>query len=253
MFMSTLLSGVTLGVAAGLTGIHASMAPRSQLFGRTIYRGRDYRCVALTYDDGPNPKHTLTLLELFEHQSVKATFFVIGRYAKTEGAILREIVKGGHVIGNHSYNHRNLLWLPRKEIDREIEDCQKAIEDSTGSSPQHFRPPFGARRPAVLQAAITRHLIPVMWTGTCFDWKGIGSDEIVRRASRDIDNKRFGSILLLHDGGHGRLGADRSETIQASKTLVTKYSAAGFRFVTVPVAVAEYHKDISHDESAGHD
>src|SRR5215471_6726192 len=89
--------------AASCAG-YASMAPQSQLYGRTLTHGADPKQIALTFDDGPNDPHTLRLLEVLARYEAKATFFLIGKYVRLRPDIVRAIAAAGHEIGNHTHS-----------------------------------------------------------------------------------------------------------------------------------------------------
>ncbi len=99
--------------------------------------------IHLTFDDGPNPATTPYLLELFEEEGVKATFFVIGNQVEKHEDLLLEISKHGHTIGNHTYSHLFLPMLSRQKMETEILTTSQRIKDVTGQQPKLFRPPFG--------------------------------------------------------------------------------------------------------------
>jgi len=225
-----LVAGV-VGAMASQAG-YQSMAPTGQWYGRTftgIPRGA--KQIALTYDDGPNDPHTLRLLEVLARHDVRATFFLIGQFVKQRPDIVRELARAGHVIGNHTFSHPLLIFRSRATIRRELSDCNVAVADATGRTPDLFRPPFGGRRPVVLSIARDMALEPVMWHVTGYDWNAPPADSIVRRVSRRI---RGGDVILLHDGGHLQMGADRSPTVIATDQLIMRYKAEGYDFVTVP-------------------
>ena len=214
--------------AAGLAGVsylaYQCYAPTSQFYGRTLYQGQNAKDLALTYDDGPNDVHTERLLDILARHNVKATFFLIGRYVAARPQIARAVLDAGHLLANHTYTHPNLLLLKREQIRGQLSDCSKAISDATGVEPRFFRPPFGARRPAVLQAARELGLEPVMWNVTCFDWRETTADAVERHARRRIESQQDrGYIVLLHDGGHSRLGIDRSHTVETTQRLISRY------------------------------
>ena len=211
-----------LGGAAYLA--YHSYWPTSQLFGPTLHRFSDPRRLSLTYDDGPNDPYTGRLLELLARHEIKATFFLIGRFVAARPRIARNIAEAGHLLGNHTFTHPNLLLLSRAQIRNQLSDCSKAIADATGIEARFFRPPFGARRPAVLQAARELGMEPVMWDVTCFDWKRTTADAVERHARKRIERDRIhGHIILLHDGGHPRMGMDRGHTVQATERLIMRY------------------------------
>jgi peptidoglycan-N-acetylglucosamine deacetylase len=218
----------TVAVAAG----YQSMAPTGQWYGKTFTGlARPSRQLALTYDDGPNDLHTQRLLEVLAKHTVHATFFLIGNYVKQRPALAREISQAGHVIANHTFTHPLLIFKSEKEIRRELLDCRSAIEDAVGAHSNLFRPPFGGRRPGVLRIARDLGLHTIMWNVPGQDWKALPAAEIERNIAKQV---RGGDVILLHDGGHARLGIDRSQTILATDHLVEKYKKEGYEFVTIP-------------------
>jgi len=228
---------VTLGTAAvaGVAAVSAgyqSMAPTGQWYGRT-FTGlpAGTKQLALTYDDGPNDPHTLRLVELLARHNVRATFFLIGRYVAQRPDIVREIVQAGHIIGNHTFTHPLLIFKNAKETHAELTRCRAAIHDAVGEHSNLFRPPFGGRRPATLRIARELGLRPIMWNVTGYDWNAPPAAVIEEKVSRQI---RGGNVILLHDGGHKQMGADRAQTVIATDHLITRYKSEGYAFVTVP-------------------
>jgi peptidoglycan/xylan/chitin deacetylase (PgdA/CDA1 family) len=189
------------------------------------------RQLALTYDDGPNDPHTLGLLEILAKHSVKATFFLIGRYVKQRPEIVRELVEAGHVVGNHTFSHPNLIFASASQTRMQLRDCEQALTDAVGEHSRLFRPPFGGRRPSTLRVARALGLKPVMWNVTGGDWKGKPAEYIERRVRQQV---RGGDVILLHDGGHLTFGADRSQSVIATDRLVARYKSEGYEFATVP-------------------
>jgi peptidoglycan/xylan/chitin deacetylase (PgdA/CDA1 family) len=226
--------GTVLGAAAAVGVIAAgyqSMAPTGQWYGPT-FTGlpRGFKQIALTYDDGPNDPHTLRLLEVFARHNVRATFFLIGKYVRQRPGLAREIVAAGHVVGNHTFTHPLLIFKRPAEIRRELADCRSALQDAIGDHSRLFRPPFGGRRPAVLRIARDLGLVPVMWNVTGYDWNAPPAEVIERKVSQRI---RGGDVILLHDGGHAAMGADRAQTVIATDRLIAKHKSDGYEFVTI--------------------
>jgi peptidoglycan-N-acetylglucosamine deacetylase len=221
-----------VSAAAAFSAGYQSMAPTGQWYGKTFTGASpDPRQLALTYDDGPNDSCTQRLLEVLARHNVHATFFLIGRYVCQSPQIVREISQAGHIIGNHTFSHPLLIFKSAAEIRREINDCRSAIEDAVGAHSNLFRPPFGGRRPAVLRIARSLGLEPVMWNVTGYDWSAPPAAEIERKVRRRI---RGGNVILLHDGGHRQIGADRSQTILATDALIARYKNEAYEFVTIP-------------------
>lgn len=218
-----------LGIAGAIVGAgylaYHCYSPESQLYGRTLTHLPDPKHLALTYDDGPNDVYTERLLEVLARHEVKATFFLIGRFVTARPQIARAIADAGHLLANHTETHPNLLFLSRSGLRCQLSDCSKALADATGVETRHFRPPFGARRPAVLQVARELGLVPVMWSVTCYDWhRRASADSVFNHARKGIEGSRMrGHIVLLHDGSHTNLGQDRSHTVEATERLLLRY------------------------------
>lgn len=223
------ITGVS--AAAAFAVGYQSMSPTGQWYGKT-FTGlpRGSRQIALTYDDGPNDPHTQRLLEVLASHGVHATFFLIGRYVRRHPEIVRKIVQAGHVVGNHTFTHPLLTLKSEAEIRQELSACRAALQDVIGAHSNLFRPPFGGRRPAVLRIARELGLETIMWNVTGYDWDAPPAAVIERKIAKQI---RGGDVVLLHDGGHKQIGADRSQTVIATDRLIARYKAKGYEFVTM--------------------
>lgn len=221
----------TAAAAALATAGYQSIAPTGQWYGDTFTGlSRSTRQLALTYDDGPNDPHTMRLLEVLARHDVRATFFLIGNYVKQRPDLAREIVKAGHVVGNHTFTHPLLTFKSAAEVREELSTCRSALQDAIGQHSNLFRPPFGGRRPAVLRIARDLGLTPIMWNVTGYDWTAPPSALIEQKVTKQI---RGGDVILLHDGGHKEMGADRSQTVLATDHLIAKYKSEGYEFRTI--------------------
>jgi peptidoglycan/xylan/chitin deacetylase (PgdA/CDA1 family) len=221
---------------------YASLWPTSQLFGKTLIAGADPDELALTFDDGPNDAATPHLLDVLARHNVRATFFIMGSFARQRPEIVRRTAAEGHLIANHTMDHPRLALEPQRNVHRQLADCSAVLEDLTGKPVRFFRPPFGSRRPVVLQIAREVGLIPVTWNVTCYDWDPIGADGIFTRMEAGIaTNRRRGraSNILLHDGGHRGMGAHRIDTVNAVDRLLNRENSAQRRWVTVDAWAAE--------------
>jgi peptidoglycan-N-acetylglucosamine deacetylase len=220
-----------VAAAASAAG-YQSMAPAGQWFGHT-FTGleRGSKQLALTYDDGPNDPHTQHLLDVLVRHKVHATFFLIGRYVQQRPDIVRELVKAGHIVGNHTFTHPMLTFKSAQELRSQLENCDRALTDAVGERSNLFRPPFGGRRPVVLRTARRMGLEPIMWNVTGYDWDATSAEHIERKVTSRV---RGGNVILLHDGGHRAFGADRSYTVAATDRLISRYKSEGYEFVTIP-------------------
>ncbi|MGB6386419.1 MAG: polysaccharide deacetylase family protein [Terriglobales bacterium] len=224
------LIGLTAAAAASAAS-YQSMAPTGQWYGRTFTGGiRGSKQIALTYDDGPNDPHTLKLLEVLAKNNVQATFFMIGRYAQQRPDIARAVAQAGHVISNHTFTHPLLIFKSEAQMRKELLDCHKALDDAIGKHSNLFRPPFGGRRPATLRIARELGLQTILWNVTGYDWNAPPAAVIEKKVARQM---RGGDVILLHDGGHRAMAADRAQTVIATDNLIRRYKDEGYEFVTV--------------------
>jgi peptidoglycan/xylan/chitin deacetylase (PgdA/CDA1 family) len=224
------LIGLTAAATASAAA-YQSMAPTAQWYGRTFAGGiRGSKHIALTYDDGPNDPHTLKVLDVLAKHSVRATFFMIGRYVQQRPDIARAVAQAGHVIGNHTFTHPLLIFKSETQTRTQLVHCHQALQDTIGEHSNLFRPPFGGRRPATLRIARELGLRTVMWNVTGYDWNGPPAAVIEKKVARQIHG---GDVILLHDGGHRALGADRAQTAIATENLIRRYRDQGHEFVTV--------------------
>jgi peptidoglycan-N-acetylglucosamine deacetylase len=235
MLATIAIAGTAAGLAAGGYA-YAAMWPASQIFGRAIIGGPDAREYALTYDDGPNDPDTQRLLEVLAQHKVRATFFLIGRFAKQRPDIVRAIHAAGHLIGNHTMTHPVLLFTSPRHVREELAGCTAAIEDAIGAPVRYFRPPHGARRPDVLRTARELGLTPVLWNAMGYDWQPTTSEKVIANLDKGIlhnQRRHAGSNLLLHDGGQAGIGQDRSHTVAATAALLARSTQQDIRFVTL--------------------
>ncbi|HEY0263551.1 MAG TPA: polysaccharide deacetylase family protein [Granulicella sp.] len=219
-------------IAAAGSLTYAALSPQSQLFGRVLIAGNNPDQLALTYDDGPNPAATPQLLDLLAAHNVRATFFLIGRFVRTEAALTKRIAAAGHIIGNHTMTHPWLHSQSAARIRIELGDCNAALEDTLGAPVTLFRPPHGARRPAVLRIARELGLTAVNWNILANDWQpALDPAVLLTRVQKGIARNRSAcrsSNILLHDGFDQTLGADRLATVEATRRLLALHPAEHF-------------------------
>ncbi|MGQ9735460.1 MAG: polysaccharide deacetylase family protein [Thermaceae bacterium] len=169
-----------------------------------MYRGDpETNRVALTFDDAPHPLFTPLLLDTLARLRLKATFFVIGRNAVAYPYFVRDLVKAGHELGNHTFHHLRLPELPPEQIREEIAACSEALLALTGEHVRYFRPPGGRYSREVLRIARELGLTTVFWTNDPGDYQSLPDPALKARLFRRL---RPGGIILLHDNVVGTLG-----------------------------------------------
>ncbi|HEY3050864.1 MAG TPA: bifunctional polysaccharide deacetylase/glycosyltransferase family 2 protein [Gaiellaceae bacterium] len=188
--------------------------------------------VALTFDDGPDPRWTPRIADALRRLDVPATFFVVGSEVVRHPDIVRRLHREGFELGNHTFTHADVSTLPGWEQRLQVGLTDNALAGTVGIRPRLFRPPYSSvpggvnTQQARAFERLARDGYDVVLTDLDGeDWRRPGVDSIVASAT---PQGRRGGIVLLHDGG-----GDRSQTVQAVERLVPALRARGFRFVTV--------------------
>lgn len=151
--------------------------------------------VALTFDDGPNPGNTATLLNALKQNGLRATFFSLGQNAQNYPSLVRDQVSAGMWVGNHSWSHPHMTQLSSAQMSSEITRTQQAIQSATGSAPKLFRPPYGETNATLKSVEAQNGLTEVLWTVDSQDWNGASTAQIVAAAGR----MQNGDVILMHD------------------------------------------------------
>jgi peptidoglycan/xylan/chitin deacetylase (PgdA/CDA1 family) len=227
LFVSGEMAAVPLGLFL-LLCFTAPFVSRVGFFLPVISRGgRTGKAVALTFDDGPDPVVTPLVLDLLRRYRLRANFFVAGRKAERHPELVREILRQGHTIGNHSFRHDPLLMLrSRATLSDEITRTQNLLA-SFGIRPLLFRPPVGITNPRL--PGVLRELRMECITFTCraLDF---GNRRIGGLAGNILRRIRPGAIVLLHDvspPGGGRI----AEWLDEVEKIVRGLKAGGYEIV----------------------
>jgi peptidoglycan/xylan/chitin deacetylase (PgdA/CDA1 family) len=175
----------------------APFFPRFGFYLPVISKGASgQKAVAITFDDGPDPLITPQLLKLLLKRQVKATFFVTGKKAAAHPDLVKEIVRHGHTVGNHSHKHSYaILFKTFPSIVKDIEATQNVLRD-LGIRPLAFRPPAGITSPGLRSALVKTGMYLVNFSCRSLDG---GNRRIPNIAQRILERIRPDDIVLLHD------------------------------------------------------
>lgn len=208
-----------------------ALFPQLEMYGDVDWRGEPgAKAVALTFDDGPNPKTTRKVLSILARGGHRATFFVMGRKALEHADVIREIDAAGHELGVHGFQHDRMYALkPPKYVAEDIARAQAAVEKACGKKPVLFRPPIGTLSPRTAAGAKRAGVRTIAWTKRSFD--GVGPMEADRVYARLEPGLRDGALLLMHDSSE----RDDFEpaSIELLPRLLEEIDERGLRAVTV--------------------
>lgn len=196
--------------------------------------------VALTFDDGPDPLHTPYVLDLLRRASATATFFQIGVNAQASPSLVQQVQSGGHSIGNHTFDHRELELLSDQGVQTEIEKGQRALIGVGVPRPTMFRPPKGYTDEVVGVLADIDRYRTVFWDA-CVE-AFVDHRPVAEGVSKLLERVGPGSIILAHDGGtvvgSGRTPLSRARTMQALPLLLDGLHRKGLEVVDVPTLLS---------------
>lgn len=185
---------------------------------------REARKVALTFDDGPS-EYTMELSRGLKERGVQATFFLLGENMEGRREMVEQLVRDGHLIGNHSYHHVQLNKLSKEAAEGEIEKTNQLIREWTGEDPLYVRPPYGAWSQELEKVV---DMIPVFWNVDSLDWKLQNKERVLYCLSGQVEE---GDMILMHDG--------YQSSVDAAFALVDQLQKQGFVFVNVEEMILE--------------
>ncbi|GIM45301.1 polysaccharide deacetylase familiy protein [Collibacillus ludicampi] len=233
-------------LAVGLIMIYAAYTVVADLLFHylhlgVIWRGSRFRReVALTFDDGPDPRYTEPLLELLQQYGARATFFLVGERALQYPELVRKIVAAGHEIGVHGMHHDHAWLLTPRQSWVEAEQATTVLEQIIGRKLNLFRPPWGTFNWSTYISGRRLGLKPVLWDVTARDWvPNQHPDTIKERLLKDVRN---GSIVLCHDAG-GAPDAPRN-TLAALREVLPIWEKLGFKLIPVSELIGNQERNL---------
>lgn len=205
------LAAAGLAGAAGALAAHSAPAllalggPRRVLAPRLAGVGRAGH-VALTLDDGPDPRSTPRFLRLLADRGVRATFFLVGEHVNHHPAVARDIAAAGHELAVHGLRHRLLLRYPPRRAYQDLRRARDVVGAAAGRPPRWFRPPYGVLSVGAAGAARRLGMRCVLWTDWGRDWTATATgDSVYRRVTAGLAG---GGTILLHDTASDTAAAD---------------------------------------------
>jgi peptidoglycan/xylan/chitin deacetylase (PgdA/CDA1 family) len=225
------MTGLSLSVLThplpALCAVAPSLRPRLGVRDRID----DPSGVALTFDDGPDPRGTPRILRVLEETGVVATFFVTGEQVRDHPSVASDVVAAGHEIGVKGDRHRNVLRVSPWTLRDDLRRAEDAIATATGALPRLYRPPYGVLSAAALSLAAERGWEPVLWTRWGRDSRATASPvTIAEDLTRDVAG---GEILMLHDADRYSVPRAWRRTLSALPAIIGEVRADGLEFRTI--------------------
>jgi peptidoglycan-N-acetylglucosamine deacetylase len=186
-----------------------------------IYKvDRNDNKISITLDGTWGDSYTEKLLEIFEKNDIRVSFFFAGYWLEKYPNLVKKIASLGHDIGNHTYTHPHCNSISVKDLEKELQDTSKLIEKLTGKKPRFFRPPFGEYNNQVIKVANNLSYQVIQWSIDSHDWQDPGIDYIVNRV---LDKTGSGDIILMHNNA--------PDTPEALEKIIPELKKRGFKIV----------------------
>jgi peptidoglycan/xylan/chitin deacetylase (PgdA/CDA1 family) len=187
--------------------------------------------IYFTFDDGPSPSWTQEVMEVLARYSARATFFMVGQEVQQYPDVVRDVVKDGHYVADHTWAHESLEGMSQEEFVQSVESTRQVLMSTASDlftldgDVAYLRPPYGATDETTREYAAEVGMQVVMWDLDPMDWREPGAPQI---ATYVLENAYPGAIVLMHDGG-----GDRSQTVAALETILPELAARGYWFPTI--------------------
>ena len=181
--------------------------------------------IYLTFDNGYEAGYTEKILDALEKTNVKATFFITAHYLNSASYIVKRMIEDGHIVGNHTVNHKDLTKLSDEEIKKEIMDLHNAVYQKFGYEMKYFRPPKGEFSERVISLANDLGYKTVMWSSAYDDWDKEKQNREEYGKNKIINNAHNGAVILLH--------ATSKDNSQILEGVINELKNKGFSFKNI--------------------
>ncbi len=156
------------------------------------------KTIYLTFDEGYEAGYTEEILKILKQNDVKATFFLTAHYVNTQENLVKQMIEEGHIIGNHTVNHKSMPSLTEEEIKKEVMDLHQSVYEKFGYEMKYIRPPKGEFSEKTLQVTNTLGYENVMWSFAYEDWNEEKQPDEEKAKNKILNNLHNGEIMLLH-------------------------------------------------------
>lgn len=223
------------------SGLNRGLQSLLMAWSSAICADTDERVISLTFDDGPDPRFTPSVLDVLQQEGVKATFFMLSSAAQRYPGIVQRAIDDGHEIALHGVDHERTTGWSRKESVAMLRRGQSELEDVAQRRVKLYRPTYGAQRIGLVRAARRLALETVIWSGWAQDWRGDDPQSVVDRAYAACHP---GGILLLHDTLAGLAPGDNPSIYSPEVTtrLLVRLSREDWRILPAGALLDNYRQ-----------
>ena len=172
---------------------------------------KENKTIYLTFDEGYEAGYTHEILDILKENDVKATFFLTAHYVNTQEELVKQMIEEGHIIGNHTVNHKSMPSLTEEEIKKEVMDLHQAVYEKFHYEMKYIRPPKGEFSEKTLMTTNALGYKTVMWSFAYEDWNEEKQPDEEMAKEKILNNLHNGEIMLLH--GNSKTNTNILDTI----------------------------------------
>ena len=183
---------------------------------------KNSKSIYLTFDLGYEAGYTAKILDVLKENNVPAAFFITAHYVNTASDLVQRMIDEGHIIGNHTVNHKSMPNISEEELKKELMNLHTAIYEKFGYEMKYMRPPRGEYSEKSLDTTIKLGYIPVMWSFAYADWDEGKQPSHTEGINKILDNVHNGEIMLLH--------ATSKTNMEILDTVIKKINDLGYEF-----------------------
>lgn len=159
---------------------------------------KEKKYIYLTFDEGYEAGYTPKILETLKNNEVKATFFITAHFLNTQPDLVKQMIDEGHIVGNHTVNHKSMPEITEEQINSEVMNLHKAIYEKYNYDMNYIRPPKGEFSEKSINITNLLGYKTVMWSFAYEDWNENKQPDELKSKQKIIDNFHNGEIMLLH-------------------------------------------------------
>ncbi len=181
--------------------------------------------VYLTFDEGYEAGYTEKILEVLKNNQVKACFFITAHYLNTQSDLVKQMLEQGHIVGNHTVNHKSMPTLSEEQIKEEITKLHTAVFEKTGYEMKYLRPPMGEYSQRTLSIIQSLGYTTTMWSLAYDDWEEAKQGREEYAKEKILDNIHNGAVILLH--------GNSKDNANVLDTCIKEIKKMGYEFKTL--------------------
>lgn len=199
--------------------------------------------IAISFDAAWGAEDFEKIMKILDKHDIKVTFFMTGGWVEDNPDCVKELIKKGHDLGNHSEHHYDMTTISNEEMKQELMTIHDKVKELTDYDMFLFRPPYGAYNNAVIRMAYDNGYFPIQWSVDSLDWKDYGVDSIIKTVCNH-EALGPGAIILCHNGA--------KYTAEALDTMITNLKEQGYEFVPISELIMRenYHMDVTGKQVA---